>query len=210
GAPVQGVRARAEGGKVRIEYEENGRAMEEEMYAAVSQFVTYLPGSAFSPGYFINYWYIDYVFSFKAERGKLDVHSKTFQTMVYSFQVNPRFFAKVANVRESLAQEAIRGIHAVGRMGEKIARAGSDMRADQMQAWEQRQQVQERIARNFSDYVRGVERFNDPYAAKEVELPAGYGHAWANNLGEYIVTESPSYNPNVGSNLSWEPLTRAE
>ena len=30
--------------------------------------------------------------------------------------------------------------------------------------------------------------------------------AWADNLREYIVTESASFNPNVGSNLHWEPM----
>lgn len=204
GASAPGVVASADGGKIRIEYQENGKWMEEEMYAAVSQFVIPLPG------YFINYWYIDYIFSFKAEKGKLEAQSKIFQTMIYSLKVNPPYFAKVANVKEQLAQMAIQGIHAAGRMGSMIARAGSEMRADQQQAWEQRQQAQDRIAQNFSDYIRGVERFNDPLSGKEVELPAGYGHAWANNLGEYLVTDSPGYNPNVGSNLHWEPLPVAK
>jgi hypothetical protein len=31
-------------------------------------------------------------------------------------------------------------------------------------------------------------------------------HAWANNLGEYIVTEDPGFNPNIDSNLHWEPM----
>lgn len=203
GVATEGVSSAAEGGKIRIEYEEAGRQMEEEMYAAVSQFVVPLPGSALGPGYFIDYWYIDYVFSFRAEKGELDSHAGTFQTMIHSFEVNPSFFAKVANVREALAREAIEGIHAAGRIGEKIARAGRDLRADQQSAWEQRQLVQDEIARNFSDYVRGVDRFDDPFSGQEVELPAGYGHAWANNLGEYIVTESPSFNPNEGSNLTW-------
>jgi hypothetical protein len=127
--------------------------------------------------------------------------------MVHSLNVNPRFFAKVANTKEILAQMAIKGIHAAGDMGDIIASAGSKLREDQQRAWEQRQEVQDKIVRNFSDYIRGVERYHDPHAGKEVELPSGYGHAWANNLGEYIVTDSPSYNPNVGSNLHWEPLT---
>ncbi len=209
GQPAPGVIARAEGGKVRIEYQEKGRLMEEEIYAAVSQFITRQPGSFLSPDYSINYWYIDYIFSFKAEKGKLDDQSKLFQTMIYSLKVAPQYFAKVVNVKEMLAQMAIQRIHATGRIGEIIAQAGSDIRADQQQAWEQRQQVQERIAQNFSDYVRGVERFHDPLAGKEVELPAGYGHAWANNLGEYIVSDSPSYNPNIGSSHHWELLKPA-
>lgn len=165
-----------------------------------------LPGSGYGSGYFINYWFIDHVLSFRDEKGKLDSRSKIFQTMIYSLKANPRWFAKVVNVKEALAQQYIRGIKAVGRMGQMIAQAGSQMREDQQRAWEQRQQVNDRIVQNFSDHIRGGERFNDPRAGKEVELPAGYGNAWANDLGKYIVTESPSYNPNIGSNLHWEQL----
>ncbi len=209
GEPAQGVRSSAEAGKVRIQYG-SGRPMEEEIYAAVTQFITDMPGSGLSGGYFINYWYIDYVFSFKAEKGGLNPRSKLFQTMIYSVKVNPRWYAKVVNVKEMLVQQSIRGIKTMGRIGEMVARAGSEMRADQMRAWEQRGKAQDRIAQNFSDYIRGVERFHDPLAGKEVELPAGYGRAWANNLGEYIVSDSPSYNPNVGSNLHWQELSPAK
>jgi len=210
GESARGVRNSAEAGKIKIQYGGTGGQREEEIYAAVSQFVTDMPGSGFSGGYFINYWFIDYIFSFCAEKGGLASRSRVFQTMIYSVKVNPRWFAKVVNVKEMLAQQAIRGIKAAGRMGEAVARAGSEMRADQMHAWEQRQQAQDRIARNFSDYVRGVDRFHDPLAGKEVELPSGYGRAWANNLGEYIVSDSPGYNPNIGSNLHWEELKPAK
>ena len=207
GQPVQGVRSSAEGGKIRIQYQEKGRPMEEEIYAAVSQFVTDLPGSAFTSNYFINYWYVDYIFSFKAEKNRLDSQAKVFQTMIYSLKVNPRWFARVANVREIMAQQVIRGIKAIGRIGEMVARTGSEMREDQLKDWERRQQANDRIIQNFSDNIRGVERFNDHLSGKEVELPSGYGRAFANNLGEYVVTDSPSYNPNIGSNLHWEELT---
>ena len=135
------------------------------------------------------------------------------QITEHLLQFNPKFiFKKIDSVlrgnikEELLAQMIIEGIRAVGRMGEIIAQASSELRADQQRTWEQRQEVQDKIAQNFSDYIRGVDRFKDPLADKEVELPAGYGHAWANNLGEHIVTDSPSYNPNIGSNLHWEQL----
>lgn len=206
GQPVQGVRSYASAGKMRLDYQENGRAMEEEIYAAVSQFITDLPGSATGAGYFINYWYIDYVFSFKADKGKLYSLSKVFQTMIYSLKVNPRWFAKVDNIKLVMVQNIIRGIKQIGRIGDMVARAGSEMRESQMKDWQRRQDANDRIVRNFTDNIRGVERFNDPFSGKEVELPSGYGRAFANNLGEYIVTDSPSYNPNIGSNLTWEEL----
>ena len=209
GQPTAGVSALAEGGKIRITYLENGRQMEEEMYAVVSQFVTHLPGSYLTPRHFINYWYIDYIFSFKAEKGKLDANSKMFQAMLASFKLNPQWFAKVVNTKEQMVQRIMQGIKAIGRIGDMVAQAGSKMREDQLSDWERRQQANDRIVQNFCDNIRGVERYNDPFSGKEVELPSGYGNAWANNLGEYIITESPSYNPNVGSNLHWQRIERA-
>jgi hypothetical protein len=206
GQPTAGVNASAEGGKIRITYPENGKQREEEIYAVVSQFVTYLPGSYLTPSYFINYWYIDYIFSFKAEKGKLDSNSKIFQTMIFSFKINPQWFAKVVNTKEQMVQMIMQGIRAIGRIGDIIARTGSEMRADQQSDWERRQQANDRIVQNFCDNIRGVQRYNDPFSGNEVELPSGYGHAWANNLGEYIITDSPSYNPNVASNLNWQQI----
>jgi hypothetical protein len=206
GQLTPGVNANATGGKIRISYQENGGPMEEEMYAVVSQFVTPLPASYMTPSYFIDYWYVDYIFSFKAEKGKLDSNAKIFQTMIFSYKINPQWFAKVLNTKEQMVQMIMRGIKAIGRIGDIIAHAGSEMRADQQSDWERRQQANDRIVQNFCDNIRGVERYNDPFSGKEVELPSGYGHAWANNLGDYIITDSPSYNPNIGSNLSWRQI----
>ena len=209
GATVPGVDARGDAGKIRFAYRQNGQACEEEMYAAVTNFVTRLPPSAMAGPYFIDYWYIDYVFAFRDARGRLDANSRLFQTMVFSLKVNPRWFAKVVNTKEELAQMAIRGIQAVGRAGEIAARASSDLREEQLADWERRQAAKDRAAENFSDNLRGVDRFTDPHSGNEVELPSGYGHAWANNLGEYVVTESPDYNPAIGSNLQWVPMPPA-
>lgn len=210
GEATQGVNASAEAGKMRVTYSENGRQLEEEFYAAVSQFIINMPASGMSGGYYINYWYMDYVFSFRDQKGKLDSRAKLFQTMIYSIKFNQKWVAKVVNVKEMLAQRYIQGIKAVGQMGQMLAQAGSQMREDQQLAWEARQSVNDRIVQNFSDNIRGVERYNDTRAGREVELPAGYGNAWANDLGEYIVSDSPSYNPNLESNQHWEQLELAK
>lgn len=206
GPPAQGVRASADAGRVRIRYREQGRAMEEELFAVVSHFVMDQPASALAGPHFIDYWFIDYVFSFRARQGGLDARKRTFETMIHSLKANPRWVAKVVNVKELLVERHIKGIQQAGRMGDAIARAGSEMREGQLRDWERRQAAQDRLARNFSDNIRGVDRFYDPHAGKEVELPSGYGMAWANDLGEYIVTSDPNLNPNVGSNLHWEPM----
>ncbi len=206
GQPTEGLKSSADGGKIRITYLENGKQMEEEMYAAVSQFVTHLPGTYLSPGYYINYWYIDYIFTFKAGYKKLDSNSKIFQTMIFSFKLNSKWFAKVVNTKEKMVQMIIQGIKTIGKIGKVIASSSSELRDDQLADWERRQQANDRVIQNFCDNIRGVERYNDPFSGNEVELPSGYGNVWANNLGEYIITESPSFNPNVGSNLNWQQI----
>jgi hypothetical protein len=55
-----------------------------------------------------------------------------------------------------------------------------------------------------------VDKYYDPLEGKAVELPAGYDNAWANSLGEYIVSENPNYNPNIGSNQNWQRIERAQ
>lgn len=130
--------------------------------------------------------------------------------MIYSIKFNQQWVAKFVNYKEMLAQKYISSIKAVGRIGQMISEAGSQMREDQLQAWEARQQVNDKIVQNFSDQILGVERYNDTRAGKEVELPSGYDNAWANDLGEYIVSDSPSYNPNLNSNQHWERLELAK
>jgi hypothetical protein len=130
--PTAGVRALAQARRVRVEYVEGGKPMEEEIFGAVSHFVMDQPGSMLAPTSFIDYWYVDYVFSFQAQKGRLDAWSSAFQTIIHSLKINPRWFAKVVNVKEELAQQAIRGIWSVGRIGESVARAGSSMREEQM------------------------------------------------------------------------------
>jgi hypothetical protein len=205
GPATDGVDAKAEGGKIRITYTENGQPMEEEIYGALSQFVVNYPGNSFSAAYYINNWYIDYLFSFRAPEGQLDSDAKIFETMLYSMQVNPKWYAKIANVKEELAKMNMDQIKAVGKMGQMIAQAASEMRDDQMRSWEYRQQSQDKISENFSDYIRGVDSYTDSYG-QTVKLPSGYDNAWTNSSGEYIVSDSPSYNPNVGSNLNWQQL----
>jgi len=203
GAAAPGVQAKAKAGKVRIEYRENGRQMEEEIYAAVSQFVVNT-----SKYDFINFWFIDNVFSFRAAKGKLDANAGTFQTMIYSVKLNPAWYAKVANVKEMLSKQEIEKTIRIGRIGDMISKAGSKLREDQYRSWEANQKAYDRIGRMQSDTIRGVDRYYDERAGREVELPTG-GHAWSNGLGEYYYTERASDNPNIGSNLHWEQLPRA-
>jgi len=55
-----------------------------------------------------------------------------------------------------------------------------------------------------------VDEYHDPVAGKPVELPSGYNNAWANRNGEYIVTDSHLFNPNVELDGNWQKLKKTE
>ena len=79
-----------------------------------------------------------------------------------------------------------------------------------MQSYNEREAVNDRIADRFSQYIRGVGKYYDPVNQKAVELPARYENAWTNGSGDYIVSESRSYNPNIDSNQNWQKMPRRD
>ena len=192
------------GAKIRFSYEKNGIPMEEEIYGIVEQ-VKFPVKSMFGIQYNI-WWYIDYVFSFKGKAGQLEKQTKVFQTITSSFRINQKWQAKYNNVIEYLAQQQIKRIHSIGEFSRTLSQMSDQMRSDQLQQYEQRSSVYDKVAQQHSDNMLGIERYYDPFEEREVQLPSGYNHAWCNNLGEYIMTDNPNYNPNVESNLTWKPI----
>lgn len=194
----------ATGAKVRVSYTRDGIPMEEEFYAVVEN-LTFPVQGMFGTTY-NTIWYVDYIFSFKGEQGKLEESTQQFQTITSSFRINPKWFAKYSHMIEYLAQQEIRKIHSVGEFSRMLSRMSDQMSDEKMQQFESRNNVYDRVSENFSDHIRGVDKYYDPFEERQIDLPSGYGHAWCNNNGEYIVTDNPNLNPNVGSNLTWKPM----
>lgn len=204
GAGSQGY---AEGAKIRIAYELGGVPMEEELYGVVEQLVFPIQTMYGMRTNII--WYVDYLFSFRAERGQLENNAKLFQTIAYSFRVNPKWYAKYSHVIEYLIRNQIQRIHSIGEFSRLLSQMSDEMSRDNLRQFEERGAVYDKAAENFSDYMLNINRYYDPFEQRTVELPSGYNHAWVNNNGEYILTDNPNFNPNEGSNLHWEPMQMA-
>jgi hypothetical protein len=196
----------ADAARVRVEYARGGVAMEEELYAVVES-MSYPVQTMSGPVTHTN-WFVNYTVAFRAEKGRLDAQARTFQTIVHSFKVNPQWFNKYNQLVEMLIQQKIQQIRNIGEIGRMISKTGSEIREDRMKAWTERQAVNDRIVDDFCRGIRGVELYHDPFENKPVELPGGYGNVWANRSGEYILTESPGFNPNVGSNVEWQRIEK--
>jgi hypothetical protein len=76
------------------------------------------------------------------------------------------------------------------------------------QSWERRQASEDRIHKQWTQYIRGVEEYYNPIERRPVELPSGYREAWINGQGEYILTDNPNFNPNVQIGGNWQKLQR--
>ncbi len=206
GKQQPGIEVSADGAKIKIEYTSNGRAVEEEIYCVVEYYT--FPIQSWSGVTYNTNWTVDYIFSMKAEKGKLQSASPIFQTITYSFQINPNWYNKYVQLVEYLIRQQIQQIHDIGQLSRMLAQQSDQMRQDNLQSWYDRQAVGDKIAEDFSDYVRGVDRYYDPFKEQAVELPTGYDNAWVNSLGEYIISPDPDFNPNIGSNLNWQSMQR--
>jgi hypothetical protein len=131
--------------------------------------------------------------------------------MLDSQRLNLHWFNKYNQVVQMLVQQQIRNIQRVGELSRYIAQTSSEIGDMMRKSYDQRQASQDRINRNFSEYVRGVETYRDPDRGGTVELPSGYNNAWYNgSTSEYIVNDSQLYNPNVEAGGNWTKLEKRE
>lgn len=133
----------ADGGMVKIEYQNAERTMEEEIFAVVWSFTT--PVQSLYGVHSHTSWYGDFVFSFKAEKGKLAASIGTFTRIVSSFKVNPIWRSMLTQVVEDSIRRQIQQIRDVGRMGSLYAETGSEIRERSMRSWQERQKAWRRF-----------------------------------------------------------------
>jgi hypothetical protein len=104
GMPVAGGRSEAKAGKRRIGYQEKGKQVEEELYAAVSQFIVNMPASRFSGASFIIIGTLMMFFLLR-QRKENWMPMLGFSDDDLFHKAKSGLVCKVANVKEMLAQQ---------------------------------------------------------------------------------------------------------
>jgi hypothetical protein len=198
----------ADGAKVRFRYRLAEKVIEEELFGVLQLFRTSMP---MLMGMVENiFWSLEYLFSFRSQEGRLDGLADLFKTMLFSFKLNPQWYAGYMQLSQSMIQGQIQHIHQIGQLSRQISQNSNQISDMLMDSYNQRQATMDRLATNFSQAMRGVDEYYDPFESRGVELPGGYTQAWANSLGEYIVSDDPNFNPNLGSNLNWQSLQKKD
>lgn len=200
-----GTQTTRDSARVRLHYNLSQSELAEEL-SCITEYSRVAAGGMFGSGETI-YWNVCYGTAFRAVPDTLESYADLYRAIFSSFKFNPAWIGLVQQVSQGLTSNTIRHIHQIGNISRQISRNADEMRASNLAGWQERSASYDRNAEKFSQTIRGVDPYYDPNTGKNVELPSGYGQAWSTPLGEYVLSDDPNFNPNIGSSQNWTPLT---
>ena len=203
------VRTRGDAGRARLAYDVNGQAMEEWVTAVT--YASAVTGPAFNMGRMGQTLFYtcaaEGVFGLRAPRGQLEASEKLFLMMLSTVRLDPEWHGRVMQVIANMQATDTKGAADRSRI---ITQSGKDIGNIIHQTYENKKQSDERVAQGFSQYIRGVETYRNPATGETVDLSNQYGHAWAGNNGEYILSDSANFDPNVAVRGNWTRLEQVK
>ena len=200
----------ADAGSVRLQYQQGGQPVEEWMSTTIISVATPTANTAALMQGQVNMSAVAYtvmsegVLSVRAPLGKFD--NKLVATIVASTRPNPQYQAAVSQFLSNMSNIASRGAMDRARIWRE---AGQQISATIRQTYQHQQAVQDRAAQQFSQAIRGVETYVHPSTGTRVELTGGYENAWINNRGEYLLSDSPGFNPAIALQENWTQLKKS-
>jgi hypothetical protein len=195
-----GLQKSTQAAKVRIAYIEGSKEIEEDVYCAytVSRSREMLPT--------MSLWMPDRLFAFRAEKGKLDALEPLLQAMLASFRIDQRWFSGYLQVVQMARNNQMQAIKDAGDISKRISKNNDEIIAMNRKAWEAQQASSDRVMEHISDSIRGIERYENPFEQKPVELPSGYREVWASPSGEYVLSNDANFDPSAGTNVEWRRI----
>lgn len=200
------VKATYQLGMVRVEYAEDGQTMEEEFYGQLDISDVSTPTALGNSKGLI--WGASNLYSLKAPKGSLNECRKIAQTVRYSARITKPFYNRLAQVMRLLSDQYYQQIYQAGQISKIISQTNDQMIANIDASYRSSQKSADRTNNQFSDYMRGVDRWTD--GGSEVQLPSGYSDAWVNDRGEYLLSNTHGYNPGTDYGGSWKELGKKQ
>lgn len=203
---------RADAARIRINYTMNGRQIEEWISATVQynkqQVMSASAAMQGGMGYTSSYTLTATAqIGTRAPAGRLDGLTPLFATMIASYRPNVAYVNAVSQVMANMGNTQTQGAMDRSRIWSQANREISDIIR---QGYDRQQQSQDRIAESWSQTTRGVETFVDPSTNERVELTGGYSQVWSNGNGEYVLSNSPNFEPNRVLDGNWREMRRPQ
>lgn len=198
------ISSSSQAGFIRIEYEENNQTFEEEFYGQLDVSDLQAPSAMGNMETII--WGAGSLYSCKAPKGKLGECRRIALTARSSARLTLPFYNKLAQVIQLLSDQYYAQIYQAGQISRIISQTNDQMLANIDASYQQTQKTYDRINDQFSDYMRGVDRYSD--GNTQIQLPSGYQNAWRNDRGEYLLSNTQGYNPNTELSGTWKSLQK--
>lgn len=190
-----------------IRYNSSTGIKDEWITTSVTEYSYNMP-SATNYGSYYKYYYstADEIMSFSAPKGELKKNDKLFSAIMASFHLNPVWGKAISDMFVNISNIQAKGAMDRSRIW---SNAMNEIGETQYQSWQNSQDSQDRIAQNWSQYLRGVETYIDPNTNTSIELSSGYKQAWTDKNGDYILSDDPLFNPNEHfKNQNWGRLKK--
>jgi len=199
-AEEPGVQKKFRAARLRLEYVENGKAMQEDIYCVLA--------ATYFPALHTTFWGPDRNYSFKAEKGKLDLRTRLFQSMINSFRPNLQWFNRYVQLVQVLMQNQLDTTQPLSELIRFVAATSPEVNDVRRQSYERQQAIQDRINFHFAQLVRGLEEYRNPFDGALLQLPSGYQALWAHPLGDLALSDDPAFNPNSSLAKDWQRLEK--
>jgi hypothetical protein len=210
---ANGSRITAEAGRLRLTGSLNGQQREMWLISMLTERTEIGPGGS------VTYNDLPMVALLFAPPGQLDANDKLLMTVLSSVDIAPEWthnnqlFVAKSYEKVNGAYATVNRIHQ--QMQQDNANAARQQQAIRTNSANYANQVHSAVAANrsaaldhssqqFSLYMGDQAIYKDPSTGQNVQMSSQYGHVWASTTGntnDYIMTDSPSYDPNgkVGS-----------
>lgn len=191
--------------RAKVAYQAGGAPVEEWLVAVATVRATPVPALVGGQlGQTVTYAEeVRLLFGLRAPAGQLEASEKLFTFIMSTLRLEPEWEERVTQVQLNIAAINQKGAADRARIRQQAAEEIQQIRDE---TYQNRQRSQDRSAYRMSQYIRGVETYRDPGTGERVELSNQYGRAWSNGAGEYVLSDSPGFNPNQHLNGSWTQL----
>jgi hypothetical protein len=196
------VNIRAGVGRVRASYALNGQPEEERFTAIMTS--TSVAGPNARGGqtrYYLNS--VDNVFGVLAPQGQLDAQEKMFQLILRTLRLDPEWQSRVS---QEIAKLNNTDSNAAMAQSAIITKLGQDEAKIIKDTYQNTSNTQEHSRVAIDQAIRGAQSYRNPNTGETVELDNQYGKAWAGPNNQYILSDSPNYNPNQSEQGNWTQM----
>ncbi|MBI1392128.1 MAG: hypothetical protein GC152_05230 [Alphaproteobacteria bacterium] len=204
--PGGGMRTRVDAGEAIIAYQENGVEVREAIVVAATFSESWMDPAYGMAGYRTGYGATMPAWSYKAPAKDFDLEFG--EMMRRSYRAGPEWSARINKHQAAINKTNLETSRKISEINRKTNAEISAMRQD---SWEKQQASSDRMARETSETIRGVETYDDPYAAGgSVELDYTYDQAWRLNDGTYVLTNDANFQPYRDLGVDGQQLSPSE